>query len=131
MDAVTRGISARHRRVSCPRQEEVVHSSNACHGISQACSHARSKDGRQYRIRIIQDLPFPLDDMDAAGCNLEIHFNAPNTASIAAFIFSIVKGLARTLLAPSCAAFVTSARSPWAVRMMKAAFFVAGLARTA
>src|SRR5262249_44016944 len=120
----------RHR-VAGSGQQKMVHAADARHGITKTCSHARAENGRQHHVGIADDLVLALNDVHASGCNFVGHFSAPKTASIAAFIFSMVKGFARTLLAPSWAAFCTRARSPCAVRMMNAAFFVLGLVRTA
>jgi hypothetical protein len=96
--------------------------------------HAATHDPRMVESTTLgssETLKLALNNMDSFDWCFDSHLRAPNTASIAAFIFSIVNGFARTLFAPSAAAFCTSALSPCAVSMMNAARLVAGLLRTA
>ncbi|QTK79671.1 hypothetical protein AT6N2_C2005 [Agrobacterium tumefaciens] len=128
MHAITRRISTGHAPRS--RQQEVIHAADAGNGVSETGGHARTEYRRQHHVGIADDLILALNDVYALGRSFN-HFSDPKTASMAARILSMVKGLASTLLAPSWAAFCTSARSPCAVRIMKAAFLVVGFARTA
>src|SRR3546814_11930785 len=118
MHAIPRRISARAHGASRTGQQEVVHTTDAGHRIAKTGSHARTQDCRQNHIGFLAHLEFALDDMHPSGCHHIIHLRAPNTASMAAFIFSIVNGLASTLFAPHWAAFCTRARSPWAFRKL-------------
>ncbi len=112
VNAISSGIAAGCRRAARTGKQEMIHSSNPGHGITKTGGHAGSQYGRKDHIGIIHNLVLALNDMNPLYGGDIVHLRAPNTASIAAFIFSMVKGFASTLLAPSCAAFWTSARSP-------------------
>src|ERR1700712_4141201 len=112
MHAVARRIAAGRGGRPVAGQQKVVHAADTGNRITQTGSHAGAENGRQHHDRVADYLELALNDVHAFVCSLDVHFSAPKTASIAAFIFSMVKGLASTLLAPSWAALWTSALSP-------------------
>jgi hypothetical protein len=70
--------------------------------------HAATQEPRMvdnHDVRIVRYFILTLDHMDPSELDVCCHFRDPNTASIAAFIFSMVNGFASTLLAPRAAAF--------------------------